>query len=292
MRVADAQRRSVRAGDLLVRVGGLDRRFIYLLVLVAVGIPTFFSVPSVVAPTPPVTRVFQRIEALPPGSVVWMPFDLWASNRAEIEPGALAVLRHLFARGHRVVASSLIPDGASICEAVLGRAAAERHKVYGTDYVMLGYKAGSATIIKQACGNLDSAWPTDARGTPLGRLPLTRSLHGLRDADLVFAVCDNNLLDAYAAIVATEHGKPLAGVTNAVMMPILSPYLDAGQISGLVGGLRGGAEYETLTGRPGDATDGMTAQSTMHLLIAALIIIANLSYAAERRRAGSPETAS
>ena len=279
---ADRPRWIEKARAALIGASQIDRRAIYLLVLAAVAIPTFLAVPTRVPPTASVEAVYTRIEALPPRSLVWVPFDLWASNRAEVGPGALAVMRHLMRRGHRIVATSLIPDGVSISEAVMGKAAAETGRTYGTDWVVLGYKAGNATVIKQACGSLPAAFPVDIHHTPLDQIPLTRDLRNMRQAALVFVVCDNNLFDGYAAIAATENKMTVAGITNAVMVPILTPYVNAGQITGLLGGLRGGAEYESLTGIAGDATAGMTAQSVMHLLLMGLIVTANASYAAER----------
>ena len=43
------------------------------------------------------------------------------------------------------------------------------------------------------------------------------------------------------------------------MAPDLYPFLDSGQLKGLLGGLAGAAEYETLIDRSGQATKGMSA---------------------------------
>lgn len=66
--------------------------------------------------------------------------------------------------------------------------------------------------------------------------------------------------------------------------------LDAGQIQGMLTGMKGAAEYEKLIGKPGFATKGTGALSTSHLLIIALIILGNLGLIISRIK-GNKETA-
>ena len=67
------------------------------------------------------------------------------------------------------------------------------------------------------------------------------------------------------------------------MAPDLYPFLDSGQLGGLLGGLAGAAEYETLIERPGSASKGMGAQSMAHLVIALFVILGNIAHFAARR---------
>jgi hypothetical protein len=59
--------------------------------------------------------------------------------------------------------------------------------------------------------------------------------------------------------------------------------LRSGQINGLIGGLRGAAEYEGLVGQKGRAIAGMDAQSATHLAIIMLVLTCNLFYFSLRR---------
>ena len=47
---------------------------------------------------------------------------------------------------------------------------------------------------------------------------------------------------------------------------------------GLLGGMKGGAEYEKLLDRPDWATRGMGAQSLVHLVIIGFIVLGNIGY--------------
>ena len=66
--------------------------------------------------------------------------------------------------------------------------------------------------------------------------------------------------------------------------PKFYPLLQTGQITGLLGGLRGAAEYETLLNQAGKATAGMDAQSATHFLIIGLIIVCNVCYLLSGRK--------
>jgi hypothetical protein len=73
-----------------------------------------------------------------------------------------------------------------------------------------------------------------------------------------------------------------AGVT-AVMAPKQYAYFASGQLDGLLGGMKGAAEYEKLVGKPGLAITGMGAQSIVHFLIIFLVLIGNIGYFVGRR---------
>jgi len=61
-------------------------------------------------------------------------------------------------------------------------------------------------------------------------------------------------------------------------VPQFVPFVQSGQLDGLLAGLRGAAEYELLLQAPGRALAMMDAQSMGHLLIIAFILIGNAAY--------------
>ena len=68
-----------------------------------------------------------------------------------------------------------------------------------------------------------------------------------------------------------------------MMAPDLFPFIQSGQMVGVLGGLSGAAEYESILKRPGKATAGMSAQSMAHLIIVVFIIFGNIVYFFSRR---------
>jgi len=70
-----------------------------------------------------------------------------------------------------------------------------------------------------------------------------------------------------------------------VQAPTMLPYVnEQQQLVGLLGGLKGAAEYELLINKPGFATKGMDAQSVAHLIIILFILIGNIGYFATRKQ--------
>jgi hypothetical protein len=64
------------------------------------------------------------------------------------------------------------------------------------------------------------------------------------------------------------------------------PYLSSGQLLGLIGGMKGAAEYERLMSISGDARRGMDAQSMVHVIIVLLVVLGNVALFASRRGGG------
>jgi hypothetical protein len=70
------------------------------------------------------------------------------------------------------------------------------------------------------------------------------------------------------------------------MAPGYYPFLDSGQMQGMLVGAKGAAELEILVDRPAKASRIMNVQSWAHLLIILLIVIGNLGYIFTRGRRG------
>jgi uncharacterized membrane protein YdjX (TVP38/TMEM64 family) len=78
----------------------------------------------------------------------------------------------------------------------------------------------------------------------------------------------------------------VAGVT-AVSAPEFYPYLQSGQLLGLLGGMAGAAEYEKLRNEKGTATRGMDAQSLAHVFVAVCILLGNWVQWRKRKEEGA-----
>ncbi len=267
---------------ILDKIENLDRRYVFLFVLISVIIPLLKPFGLKVSVSKPVRNIYDFINALPKGSVVWFGFDYYNSTRTECDAQAKAVLRHLFKSGMKVMVTSLIPDGNNISQEIVTKVAKEFNKQYGKDYVILGYKPGGGIVILQVCQNLRGIYNTDSYGTPTDEIPMMNKIKNAKDIALVFTVTDNASFDQYVSIARTQYHIPMAGGSTAVSVPYLYVYLNSGQALGILGGLKGAAEYETLIHKPGTATAGMDAQSFVHLLIVLMIIFSNSVYFLKR----------
>ena len=71
---------------------------------------------------------------------------------------------------------------------------------------------------------------------------------------------------------------------TGVMAADYYPYYQSGQIFGIIGGMKGAAEYEYLCKNPGTATEAMRVQVFAHAVIILFIIIGNLAYFLSKRK--------
>lgn len=262
----------------------LDRRWIYLMVGIAVIVPFLLPVQLPVSVTPEVRSFYEYVDKLPDSSTVMLVFDYYPSTAAECEPMARAAARHLFSKDCRIITLSNIPlGGPSMAEAVTREVALEYGKRYGIDFVNLGYKYGYVAVLRGMGVSIEEIFPTDNSGTPLDELPIMDSVVNYSQVDFVFEVADNATADYWVSIVNAGYGVPMGVGATAVMAPKFYAFFGAGQIVGLLGGMKGAAEYEILLGQPDAAFRGMDVQSLVHLLIIVLVIIGNVGFFVTRK---------
>ena len=83
---------------------------------------------------------------------------------------------------------------------------------------------------------------------------------------------------------ADPTGIPMSSGVTSIQVNEVMPYVQSGQIIGVLAGMPGAAEYEALLGQKGSATSGMDAQSIAHLVIVLFIILGNAAFFIERQR--------
>jgi len=271
--------------DIWQKIERLDRRWIYLAVAVAVIMPFLFPTPLPISITPEAQSLYDAVEALPDSSNVMVVYDYYPATIAECEPIAIAALHHLFRKNCKVITLSNIPyGGPSMAERVTRMMGDRYGKVYGVDYVNLGYKYGYVAVLSGMGQSIESIFPTDNSGTPLAQLPLMDSVKNYSNVDFVFEIADNATADYWVSIVNAQYGVPMGCGGTAVMAPKFYAYVASGQFVGLLGGMRGAAEYEILVNHQADAVRGMQAQSLVHLLIIAMVVLGNIGFFFGRRR--------
>ena len=76
---------------------------------------------------------------------------------------------------------------------------------------------------------------------------------------------------------------PLVIGLSLGILPANIPYLEAGQLEALLGGVRGAAEYEILMKKPAMGSIVMSAQSLGHLAIIGFLVLGNITYFMSRK---------
>jgi hypothetical protein len=263
----------------------LPRQLIFILIAFSVAIPLVIKIGLPNEVTSEVMRVYESIEKLDSGAVVMISFDHEASSLPEVKPMAQAILRHCFAKKLKVIGLALMAEGTAIGDQILREVANEYHANYGRDYLFLGFRPQSQSAILGMGEEIKRVFPQDYKNTPLEQISMMKKIKNYDDVDLIISVADGDMPLLWVDYAVSRYHKKFACASTAVMATSFYPFLSSGQMVGLVGGLKGAAEYEMLIKKPGMGQRGMDAQSVCHLVIIILVIAGNVTYlSADRRR--------
>ena len=280
------------------KILGLDRRWLFLLVFLGVATPIILPIGLPVTTTGPTRSAYEFVEALPPGSVVLLSFDYGPSSGPENDPMAEGFLRQCFVKKLPVIVCTLFANGGlTLANNALARVTAEFPGLrYGVDYVNLGYKDGSAAVMRGLDQDFAGPFPADTRGTPIAQIPIMRGIQSVRDVKVVYSVATGVTGEYWITQMHPQSGTPVISGPTAVGAPKYYAYLNAGQLVGMVAGMKGAAEYEKLLAadhpelaqlyrstRGFTATKGMDAQTVIHFVIILFILIGNIAYLVTKR---------
>lgn len=255
----------------------IDRRWIFLLLTVVLFVPIMrpLGLPNKTI-APATHRVYQAIEALPPGSFLLLSLDYDPSTRPELHPMSMALVKHAFKRNLRVGVVTYISGSAGLIEDVFENTAKAYNKTDGKDYVIMPYMPNYLAAMTQMASDMYGIYTVDRNGRDLRTMPVLSGIKNYKDMSMVVCVTGTGMLDAWVAYVGDKFNVPVAGGVVAIIQPGYGPYLQTGQLKGLIGGMKGAAEYEALVKEPGKGTSGIDALNLAHLLVLALILTSNI----------------
>lgn len=267
----------------------LDRRWLFLVVGLLVLVPLVVPIGLPLTPTTPVRQYHDAIAALPDGCTVLMSCDYDPASTPELDPMTRTSLRQLWDKHCRIVVTVLWNGGAAVVDQTLEEVASEYRArgvslVDGVDYVNLGYKSGNEAVMVLMGKGIASAFPRDQHGRLTSSLPIMRGVSDYSSFPMLV-----NISAGYPGTkewvqqVNSRFHLPMVSGCTAVSAPEFFPYLQSGQLRGMLGGMAGAAEYEVLRKERGAASAGMDAQSLAHLFIAACIVLGNVVQWAKRR---------
>jgi hypothetical protein len=278
----------------LQKMQAIDRRVIFLFIGLAVALPLLFHVVFTEKITPIVGAIFDRVENLPEGSKVLISFDYSPSTVPEIQPMVDAVLRHCATKKVKIYIMGLWATGQNIADETINRilTAEFPEYQYGVDFVNLGYKSGNQGLINVILTDLKKMYTTDVHGTAIDSIPMMVPIRNLKNFDLILTFGGGFPGAKEWVLFAGDPGRiPVAGGVTAVSAPLLYPYYPS-QLLGLMGGIKGAAEYESevirrypqfgKSSHPG--IDMMGPQAVAHVVIILFIVAGNVAYFAARRR--------
>ena len=272
--------------DTFLKIGSIDRRWIFLIIAAVVIVPLIFPVGLPIRPTDTTKNVYDSIEKLPAGSKVLLSVEYSPSTRPENHPMTISILRHLFKNNHKVFITCLWPDCQFMAQDAINQVAKQEfNKTYGVDYVFLGFRPGNEAVVKGIVSNLRKLYTVDVYQKKIDEIPLMNGINNFKDFDFLFSSSAGfpGTIE-WVQYASDPTGIPMASGVTSIQVNEVMPYVQAGQMVGVLAGMPGAAEYEALIDQKGSATSGMDAQSVAHLVIVLFIILGNVSFFIERNR--------
>lgn len=104
---------------ILLWLGNVDRRILYILMAVVLLVPLVKPIGLPISISDYTEKVYAKIEQLQPGDRVFMDFNYNPGSKAELHSQAVSITKHLLRRGVKIIAIAFAPEGTMIGEEVL-----------------------------------------------------------------------------------------------------------------------------------------------------------------------------
>lgn len=279
-------------GVLILTIMGrpIGRRTVFVFVAIALSLPFFMSIELPLRVTPEVQQLADALAALPAGSKVLASYDYDPPSAPELQPMSDSFVKFAFKNDLKLIIMGLWPQGPqqaqqSIEAALTDPEIAALDVQYGTDYVILGFQSGNEFVIQRMGTAFRGMFPRDVYNSNYDEIPLLRGVENFSNVDFVmnFSAGKPGTVE-WVQIAVDRFGVPVGAGNTAVQAPQVYPYLNAGQLTGLLGGMSGGAEFEAATGEAGKASTFMLSQSFAHVVVIAFILIGNVNLFLTRKQ--------
>ena len=282
--------------DILTRI---DRRIIYAILFAVVTLPIIFPSARSVRVMPPVEKLYAAIDAIPPEKALIIDFDYDPQTLPEIEPMAFAVLRHAFTKRIKVLALSLYVQPLGLAQNALVNVSEEFNLratsnadsiIYGRDYVFLGWQPPPLIPILGMGESIVNVYRTDYYGNRTDTLPIMREVKNYGDVGLLVSLSSGDPPKWWIEYAQNRFGVKVGAGITAVSASEFYPYLQTGQFSGLMVGMKGAAEYEEQIERElgirvrRKASESLPSLTYAHIVIILFIVIGNAGFFISRRR--------
>jgi len=254
----------------------LDRRWIYLILAIAIIVPLTIPFNSETYTTRTTESLYRMIDSFSPqqedgqfvsleeylnnDKAMLMSFLHDASTMPELYPMELAILRHCFERQIKVFTLTFLATGAPIMDMAINTVKEEIAKdrvkkglppldiQSGTQYINFGYKVYQLQlpIVLGMGEDISEAVDIDAEGRKISSLPIMKNIKNYNNMNLVTEFSGSVAGSTWYYYARPRFGVNVGVGVTAVMAADEYPLLQTGQLIGLLAGLKGAAEYEKL----------------------------------------------
>jgi len=218
--------------------------------------------------------------ATPPRILVGLDYEPALSG--ELSTIANTVIQDWMTGNSGLAFVSLNLSGSALSQELVNLAGASVPTYLTAERVInLGYLPGGASALAALVADPSRAAPASVDGIPAWNSLLLQGMVSLSDFDAIVLLTDNteNTRAWIEQVKPAVADTPLLVVSSAQAAPALMPYVQSGQITGMISGFTGGAAYEQLTQAQNGTVRGYwDAYQGGMLLIAAFMLIGSLVY--------------
>jgi hypothetical protein len=205
------------------------------------------------------------------------------------------VIHHLFSRDLRIVNVATWPAAPPYIKSEFSRIAPLYDRVYGEDWVELGFLPGDDVAMGNIGQSLKTAYPRESRDNlPYDEILLLRDVQdSMKGISLLITMSAGypGILE-WIAQVGGRYDVPIMSGTTAVQTPDIFAFYPV-QVRGFLGAATGATQYlqlvDEVVTEPEITEDKqenqrrMLVQSWGHMLIIGLIVVGNALYFATRK---------
>ena len=285
------------------KLQSLPKPALYLVLIILTSVPLFVTIKIPNKEAKPSADFYAKVASLDPSKPVLVQTDWTTSTRGESAGQFKSLMRILMQRNIKFCFYSAgDPQAPQVALDYIAQINDERRKENlrpyerWTDYVDAGYFPGAEAICNAIQNNFGTAFKnvqdvdTSGAQTPIFQSPVLKGVSKVSDFSVMILVTGSNTSN-----VAIERIKavPMIMMVTGVMGPETQVYYDSGQLKGLVTGLKGLYDMESLMDKDpqfkGEVTldNGAKYYPTLHLALVLMIlavVIGNIGMFMSKRR--------
>jgi hypothetical protein len=268
--------------DIWYKLGNIDVRWMFLACILLIFVPMIkpMGLPTLVSE--PTKGYYNAITDLPPGSILAVSFGAGFGALDEREAQFIATFKTIFETDVNLLVWCQSSEGPMVLEYIIGEGTGiadplKYGKVYGEDYVLLGYAPLGEPGETAIATDIRSMFSTDYRGTPLEELPMMEDIHNADDIDLLWAdygACTT--IEWYIRQWVVPTRTRLIATTLGCCGPMAAPYYPD-QLEGFLSGSGMGTEMEIISKNPGPGARTSDIKNLAILPFLLFLILGNIS---------------
>lgn len=265
---------------------GLYRPAIIIILMMLIALPYINPIGLPLPIGDAARTVYEGVEALEPGSIVWLFGPVTAGHYSEVGYTFEVMLKQIMDNDLKVVIVSNGADTTPMYFFALDQI--ENHltgKTYGEDWCYLGWMANPEAELSLQASDFRQYAKKDFFGTSIDDIPMLDGINNINDFDLVMSAAGaTNSVEAFIRQICPkfDNGQIYIAVLGNVA-PFAQAYVPD-PISAVLISMRSTAEYEYLTSNPSRAIISMDAQSLMLLFFVSIALGGNVvGYLAKRQ---------